>query len=327
MDLLKQIHRNAQEKNRHIVLPEGEDERMILAASDIAKRELCEITIVGQEESVSTMAEKNNVSLAGVHIIDPAKSELLDTLSAMFYEQRKHKGITLEQAKEQVLQPLFFGAMMIKNGQVDGGVAGALNTTGDVLKAGLQCIGLAQGLSVVSGAFLMLVPSWHEPLSYADAGVCPNPKPNQLASIAISTAKTHQKLTGNEPIVAMLSFSTMGSANHPMVDKVKEATEIVKEKAPELKVDGELQVDAALIEAIGKKKAPHSDVAGKANVLVFPDLNSGNIAYKLTERLAQAKALGPLVQGLDKPFMDLSRGCSVEDIVNVVAISCVIGDD
>ena len=273
------------------------------------------------------MAEKNNASFEGVYIVNPAESEHLKTLSDMFYEQRKHKGITPEQAREQVLHPLFFGAMMIKKGLVDGGVSGALNTTGDVLKAGLQCIGLAEGLSVVSGAFLMLVPSWHEPLTYADAGVCPNPKPNQLASIAISTAKTHQKLTGNEPIVAMLSFSTMGSASHPMVDKVIEATKIVKEKAPEIKVDGELQVDAALIEAIGKKKAPQSQVAGKANVLVFPDLNSGNIAYKLTERLAQAKALGPLVQGLDRPFMDLSRGCSVEDIVNVVAISCVIGDD
>lgn len=326
MDVLKNIFENARKKRPHIVLPEGADERMVMAAAKIVEEDFCTVTLLGDEKMIQDFSVKNGVSLEGVTVIDPKKSEYLEKLGDAFYELRKHKGVTIEEARETVKKELFFGAMMVSQGLADGGVAGALNTTGDVLKAGLQCIGLAEGISVVSGAFLMLVPNWHEPLTYGDAGVCPSPKANQLASIAISTAKTHQKLTGNEPIVAMLAFSTYGSASHPIVDKVIEATQLVKSMAPDLKVDGELQGDAALIPEIGHKKAPESSVAGKANVLIFPDLNAGNIAYKLTERLARAKALGPLVQGLKHPFMDLSRGCSVQDIVDVAAICCVIGD-
>jgi phosphate acetyltransferase len=222
------------------------------------------------------------------------------------------------------LKPLFFGAMMVREGRADGSMAGAINTTGDVLRAGIQCIGTAEGISIVSSTFLMIIPGWPVPLTYADAGVVPDPNADQLASIAISSANTHKKLTGDDPIVAMLSFSTYGSASHPRVDKVKEATRIVKERAPYLLVDGELQADAALIQSVGNKKAPGSPVAGKANVLIFPDLDSGNIAYKLTQRLAKAEALGPLVQGLKKPAMDLSRGCSVEDVMNVAAIASIL---
>jgi phosphate acetyltransferase len=216
--------------------------------------------------------------------------------------------------------------MMVRGGNADGSVAGSINTTGDVLRAGIQCIGMADGISIVSSTFLMIVPGWERPFTFADAGVVPDPNPEQLASIAISSAQTHQKLTGNEPIVAMLSFSTYGSAEHPMVDKVKEATQLVREQAPDLKVDGELQVDAAIVSSVAEKKAPGSLVAGKANILIFPNLDAGNIGYKLTQRMANAQALGPLIQGLRKPAMDLSRGCNVEDIVNVTAISCLLGD-
>jgi phosphate acetyltransferase len=244
----------------------------------------------------------------------------------VFYSLRKHKGITQEQADESLLKALFFGAMMVREGDADGSVAGANNTTADVLRAGIQCIGLAEGITVVSSTFLMLVPDWEKPLTFADCGVVPDPNPDQLASIAIASANTHQKLTGETPVVAMLSFSTYGSACHPKVDKVKEATRLVKERAPNLLADGELQGDSALVPSVGSKKAPGSLVAGKANVLIFPDLDAGNIGYKLTQRLAKAIALGPLIQGLKKPAMDLSRGCSAEDIMNVASICCVLSE-
>ena len=206
-------------------------------------------------------------------------------------------------------------------------VAGSIATTGDVLRAGILCIALAEGISVVSSIFLMIVPGRDKPLTYADGAVVPDPDPDQLASIAIASAQTHQRLTGDEPVVAMLSFSTYGSADHPRVDKVKEATRLVKERAPDLKVDGELQVDAAIVPSIGEKKAAGSPVAGHANVLIFPDLDAGNIAYKITQRLAGAEAIGPVIQGLRKPANDLSRGCSVDDIVNVVAICCLLAQE
>jgi phosphate acetyltransferase len=235
---------------------------------------------------------------------------------------RKHKGITIEQAREIVVKDLFFGAMMVREGMADGSIAGSTASTGDVMRAGIQCVGMPEGISIVSSFFLMLFPD--KVFSFADCAVVPNPDSNQLADIAISTADNHRKLTDKEPFVAMLSFSTKGSAQHELIDKVIEATKVVKEKRPDLNADGEFQFDTAVIESIGKKKAPGSTVAGKANVMVFPDLNAGNIAYKIAQRLGGAEAIGPLVQGLNKPCFDLSRGCSVDDIVNTTAFAAVM---
>jgi phosphate acetyltransferase len=231
--------------------------------------------------------------------------------------------MTLEQARETMKRDLFFAAMMLREGLVDGSVAGSFASTADVMKAGIQIVGMPEGISIVSSFFLMLFKD--RTFSFADCAVVPNPDAEQLADIAISTADNHKKLTGEEPLVAMLSFSTKGSATHELVDKVIKATELVKSKRPDLQVDGELQFDAAIIESIGKRKAPNSTVAGKANVLIFPDLNAGNIGYKIAERLGGAQAVGPMVQGLRKPFFDLSRGCSVDDIVNTTAINVLMG--
>ncbi|MDA3862115.1 MAG: phosphate acetyltransferase, partial [Melioribacteraceae bacterium] len=282
------------------------------------------IIIVGNEEKIKNDAANIGVNLNGVEIVNPETSELTEGFAEIFYNGRKHKGITLEDANEVMKKDLFFGAMLVREGKADGSVAGSTASTGDVLKAAFQCVGMPKGISIVSSLFLMIFPE--KAYSYADCAVVPNPDANQLSDIAISTADNHKKLTGEEPNVAMLSFSTMGSAKHEDVDKVIEATRIAKEKRPDLNIDGEMQFDTATIESIGKRKAPNSSVAGRANVLVFPTLNAGNIAYKIAQRLGGAEAVGPVVQGLKKPLFDLSRGCSVADIVNTSIIASLMAD-
>jgi phosphate acetyltransferase len=269
------------------------------------------------------MASSVDFEDASIKILDPANSEYRTSWVDKYYEMRKHKGLTPEQANEIIKNPLYFGAFMLKEGLADGSVAGSINTTGDVLRAAIQIVGLAPNVSVVSSSFVMALKDG-KILTFADCAVIPDPDADQLASIAISSAITHKKLIESEPYVALLSFSTMGSAKHPLVDKVTNAKEIVQRINPELKIDGELQFDAAFIEQIGKRKAPNSDVAGNANVFIFPDLNAGNIGYKLTERIGGAQAIGPVIQGLAKPFNDLSRGCSVEDVINVACICAIL---
>ena len=305
-DLIKNIKEKASSKKRTIVLPESHDERVLKAADILTREKIAQIITIGNE----------------VRIIDAEKSDKLSDFSNIFFNMRKSKGITIEQARETVKRDLFFGAMLVKESMADGFVAGSTASTGDVLRAAIQCVGMPEGISIVSSFFLMIFPE--KVYSFADCAVVPNPDANQLADIAISTAVNHTKLTGEEAYVAMLSFSTKGSAKHELVDKVLEATRIVRDKRPDINVDGELQFDAAIIDSIGKKKAPESNVAGRANVLVFPDLQAGNIGYKIAQRLGKAEAVGPVVQGLKKPLFDLSRGCSVDDIVSTSAIAALM---
>lgn len=322
LNLLDEIKEKASALKKTIVLPESHDERVLKTAEILTKEKIVSAITLGNEDIIRSDAERLGIDFTGVRIIDPSKSDKLSDFTNIFFNLRKHKGITIELARETVARDLFFGAMMVREGMADGSVAGSTASTGDVLRAGIQCVGMPEGISIVSSFFLMLFPD--KVFSFADCAVVPNPDAIQLADIASSTADNHFKLTDQEPFVAMLSFSTKGSAQHELIDKVIEATKIVKEKRPDLNVDGELQIDTAIIESIGKKKAPGSPVAGKANVMVFPDLNAGNIAYKIAQRLGGAEAIGPLVQGLNKPCFDLSRGCSVDDIVNTVSFAAVM---
>lgn len=324
VQLLNEIRKKAASQKKTIVLPESHDERVLKAAQILTKEEVAKVVTLGNEENIRRSAQELGVDLQGVRIIDHEKSEMLSDFSNVFYNLRKHKGITIDQAKETLKRDLFFGAMMVKEGMADGSVAGSTASTGDVLRAAIQCVGMPEGISIVSSFFLMIFPE--QAFSFADCAVVPDPDTKQLADIAISTADNHKKLTGEKPYVAMLSFSTKGSAKHELIDKVLEATKLVAEKRPDLDIDGELQFDAAVIESIGKKKAPGSEVAGRANVLIFPDLNAGNIGYKIAQRLGGAEAVGPIVQGLKKPLFDLSRGCSVDDIVNTSAIAALMAD-
>lgn len=326
--ILDIIREKARAKNRKVVLPEGEEPRVIEAAGKIVKERIAQVTLLGNKENISRLAAKQGVNLDSINVIDPATSNWLDAFASEFYEIRKKKRITQDEANAAMQNVLYFGALMVRRGIADGSVAGSINTTGDVLRAAIQVIGLAPGINTVSGAFMMTVPEYrgqeNKIFMYGDGAVVPNPTAEQLASIAVSTAQTHKNLTGEEPKVAMLSFSTNGSANHPDVDKVTKALSILKKSHPELKVDGELQVDAAIVPEIARKKNPGSIIEGDANVLIFPDLDAGNIAYKLTQRLAKASATGPIVQGLKLPANDLSRGCSSDDIVDVTAIAMLM---
>jgi phosphate acetyltransferase len=322
IELLNRIKENAAKKKRTIVLPESHDERVLKAAEKLTKEGIANVITLGNKDKIFEEAKKLDVDLTGVRIIEPEKSELLSDFANIYFNARKHKGVTIEQAHETIKTDLFFGAMLVREKMADGFVAGSVSSTGNVLRAAFQCVGMPEGISIVSSFFLMIFPD--KVYSFADCAVVPNPDAAQLADIAVTTAENHKILTGEEPNVAMLSFSTKGSAEHELIDKVVEATKIAKEKRPDLNIDGELQFDAAIIESIGKKKAPDSKVAGKANVLVFPDLQAGNIGYKIAQRLGKAEAVGPVVQGLKKPLFDLSRGCSVDDIVNTSAIAALM---
>lgn len=325
MKLLERVIKNAQEYQKRIVLPEGSEPRTLRATEIILKENIARITLLGNPVEIVKAAEEIGVNIKGAVIVDPKTDSRRSAYADVMCEIRKSKGLTKEAALDMLNDPLVFAPMMIKCGDADGEIAGAINATGDVLRPAFQFVKTLPGVSVVSGAFLMFVNDPHFGhdgiLVFADCAVMPDPDERQLAEIAVTTAKTAKAIVGMEPRIAMLSFSTKGSAQHPLVDKVANATRIAQEMDPTLKIDGEMQLDAALIPEVGKLKAPNSEVAGRANVLVFPGLEAANIGYKLVQRLANAEAIGPVLQGMAAPINDLSRGCSVSDIVNMVAVT------
>ena len=327
MDLIQSIIERAKANRQRIVLPEGTEERTLTAADKALADGLADLIVLGNVDEIHALADKLGLkNIDKATLIDPATSERREEYAQLLYELRKKKGMTIEQAREKVLDPLYFGCLIIKNGDADGQISGALSTTGETLRPALQIIKCAPGVTCVSGAMLLVTqtPEFGENgvLVVGDVAVTPMPDAEQLSQIAVCTAQTARAVAGFEdPRVAMLSFSTKGSANHEVVDKVVEATRLARELDPSLKIDGELQADAALVPSVGAKKAPGSDIAGKANVLVFPNLEVGNIGYKLVQRLGRAEAIGPILQGIAAPVNDLSRGCSVDDIYKLIAIT------
>ena len=325
--LIDQIIQRAKADKQRIVLPESLEERTLIAADKALQDDLAEIILIGNKDEIMTLASKLNLTNADkATIIDPATSEKTEGYAQLLYELRKNKGMTIEEAHRLTQNPLYFGCLIIKSGDADGQISGALSTTGETLRPALQIIKCKPGITCVSGAMLMITPATEYGeegvLVVGDVAVTPMPDASQLAQIAVCTAETAKSVAGfDDPRVAMLSFSTKGSAKHEVVDKVVEATRLAKELNPALKIDGELQADAALVQSVGQKKAPGSDIAGKANVLVFPCLEVGNIAYKLVQRLGGADAIGPILQGIARPVNDLSRGCSVDDIYKMIAIT------
>ncbi|MDO5556032.1 MAG: phosphate acetyltransferase [Clostridia bacterium] len=327
MLFIDKMKTKAKDKIKTIVLPEALDERILKAVDIISKDQFCKIILIGDENEITKKATENNFDISKSEIVNPSNSENYKEYVNIFYELRKHKGMTIEKAQELMLEPVFFGMMMVKQGKADGLVSGAIHSTADTLRPALQILKTKPGTKIVSTFSILVVPNCEYGeegiFVFADCGLNQNPNSEELSEIAISSAKSFNQILKKEAKVAMLSYSTYGSAKAEEVDKVIEATKIAKEKEPNLLIDGELQLDAAIIPSIAQLKAPTSKVAGKANTLIFPELEAGNIGYKLVERLAKAEAYGPMCQGMAKPVNDLSRGCKAEDIVGVVAITCI----
>ena len=331
MNFIEEMKKRAKTAIKTIVLPEAEDLRVLEAGSKVEKEGFAKIILIGNIEKTKELAKENNIDITNIKIIDPETSEKYEEYAKAFYELRKAKGITEDDAKEIIKNPVYFGMMMVKREDADGLVSGAAHSTSDTLRPALQILKTAPGTKLVSAFFLMNVPNCEYGENgifvFADSGLNENPDSDKLAEIAASSAKSFEQLVGKEAKVGMLSYSTYGSAKSELTDKVIEATKLLKERYPEIKADGELQLDAAIIPEIAKSKAPGSEVAGQCNTLVFPNLDAGNIGYKLVQRLAKAEAYGPLCQGIAKPVNDLSRGCSSDDIVGVIAITAVQGQN